>query len=310
MSKFYNFDEGITGYFWRDQLTTKIINSIKNSPYKLPLKDSEINTIINQAKSYSKKYYEFDEDDYPATVFRFKMISIILNDFNYCNKKTQELIALGLVGLMHVDQKYIKMYYYHRTYLPYYENLYERENYLEDSYDDDDYDDDGYGDYLYAKAEENEKYELDFYLNKDLNKYDSIYSRYYNSDIPKDKQLGYIDKAEAFNKLSRLIKKELEYSSKHNYSKDLKHFKMLISLYKKVQKEVYKQELKELIRSDLYFCHTYTIDIVKDVTILYEKDFFELDCKNFYDLLKMLQDEFDLYLKEKELYESNKSKNK
>lgn len=31
MSEFYNFsDDGIVGYFWRCELTNKILNSIKN----------------------------------------------------------------------------------------------------------------------------------------------------------------------------------------------------------------------------------------------------------------------------------------
>ena len=41
------------GYFGRADLSKQILNCIKNSKYELPLKKSEIDEIINQAKKYS-----------------------------------------------------------------------------------------------------------------------------------------------------------------------------------------------------------------------------------------------------------------
>ena len=315
------------GYFGRADLSKQILNCIKNSKYELPLKKSEIDEIINQAKKYSAKNthknnkYESD---------RCRMILSILEDFPTCSKKTQELIALGLVGLMNVETKYIEMYSTHKWIksnkndedeietFGWEDGIYlstgddwdwnpdkERELDEEKAFEDP---------YPYDQIEFEEKC-LDHYIHTELSKYDSINSKsYYDEDYyyryrrrkTKQKEPKYKNKADAFNKLSFLIEKELPviYTNSIDTSKELKHNKMLISLYKKLQNEIYKQELRELIRSDIYFCNTYTQEIVQDVTYLYSEEFFELNGNDFYAVLKLLEDEFELYLKEKEKYES------
>ena len=319
------------GYFGRADLSKQILNCIKNSKYELPLKKSEIDEIINQAKKYSAKNthknnkYESD---------RCRMILSILDDFPTCSKKTQELIALGLVGLMNIETKYIEMYSTHQWIksnkndeneietFGWEDGIYlstgddwdwkpdkERELDEEKAFEDP---------YPYEQIEFEEKC-LDHYIHTELSKYSNIDSKqsydpdYYESDFwnqffnqSKTEEPKYKCKADAFNKLSSLIEQELPviYANSNGTSKELKHNKMLISLYKKLQNEMYKQELRELIRADIYFCNTYTQEIVKDVTYLYCRDIFELDVKDFSDVLKILEDEFELYLKEKEKYES------
>lgn len=346
-------------FFWRSNLSQQIWNSIKNSSYELPLKKSEIETIIDKAKIYVKEHINFNESDYDyfkdrdsrneyremsrqeryiliskreeekGKSIKAKMISTILDDFYTCSKNTQELIALGIVGLMNVEEKYINMYNNHEWV--------EKRKYDEDEVENFGWEDGVYlstgddwdwspdkeqeleecacWDGYYPEYEEEEE-EFKYYLDSEINKYDSIYSstNYFdeieecslwirNSIKNKNFKPEYKHKAEAFYKLSNSIEKEFTSINRYNNSKELKHNKMIISLYKKLQKEIYKQELRELIRADIYFCNDYTVDIIKDVTYLYCKDFFELECDNFYDVLKQIEQEFELYKKEKMDYE-------
>lgn len=360
----------MSNFFIRDNLIKPIHDAIENSIYELPLKKSEIETIIKQAKTYVQEHINFDANDYDYhndnytkrysqaldqgnlnLLFKEKkekeeksikaqIISTILDDFDSCSSKTQELIALGLVGLIGTEDKYVKMYYHQKweeepseekpETFGWEDGIYlstgddwdwnpDKEREQEESlYEMEDFDEESY--------ELNEDI-LDHYLNEELSKYCDIHSKqcYFDEDNyrykmnfswwelkPNNKKEEFKSKQESFNELSYLIEKEFSSIDRIHYKslKELKHNKMLISLYKKLQKEIYKQELRELIRADIYFCSDYTVDIVRYVTYFDSYDIFELDYKNFYDVLKMLQDEFDLYLKEKQLYESNKSKNK
>lgn len=287
-----------------------------NKKYELPLSKKEMESVVEEAKEFVNKYIDCDvsswehyrvirdkkislelkrkdkkcdvKDEYikliknddilKGKIEKAKLIKPVLDDYKKCSLKTQELIALGLSGLLNTEEKYIIMY----RNKEYEEIDYEKEyrkwtgEEMEPEYF-------GWDDGVYLSTGDDWDYNPDREreYEEEYLCCESPYLEEYEYEDDKEREfldsLNKMDNYDYYKRIIRFIdhiRIDIEKQIEHSYSKR-KHHDDFVYLYKAIQESLYKLELKELIRIDLCDCDYITLWLVKTIIEEYRDMFYE-----------------------------------